>query len=142
MHPKSDNHKLIPCPDCEHLCSPAAHSCPNCGKPLAEKADDATLNDKMIDRIMTHSSVKVGMCLTLLGLIKVVESVKRITVFSDEVLAATAFGFMLSGIVSYLALKDKDARRRQKKAKISDYLFTVSLCLLALVCGVVAFEMF
>jgi hypothetical protein len=139
MQPASEPHNLNPCPDCERLCSPAALTCPNCGRPFPE--DATVVANKLIDQILALSPKKVGMCLTLLGLIKVVESVKRITVFSDEVLAVTAFSFMLSGIFSYFALKDTDIRRKHRKAKISDYLFSVSLCLLALVCAVIAFEM-
>jgi hypothetical protein len=26
---------LVPCPDCAHHCSPQAHACPGCGRPLA-----------------------------------------------------------------------------------------------------------
>ncbi|MBI3652382.1 MAG: hypothetical protein HY231_15275 [Acidobacteria bacterium] len=143
MNPERETRTLLPCPDCERRCSPAARACPNCGRPLAEASlDDAPLHDKMIDQIMLHSSLKTGMCLTLLGLIKVVEGVKRTSVFSDEALAVTAFGFLLASIVSYLALKDRNIERRRRKVKISDLLFSIALGLLAVVCGVVAIEMF
>jgi hypothetical protein len=81
------------------------------------------------------------MCLTLLGLIKVVEGVKSVRSIADELLAVDALGFLLSSILSYFALKDSRETRKGKTARAGDLVFSASLCLLALVCGIIVFEL-
>ena len=132
------------CADCGRLCSREAASCPNCGKPLRlnPAGGGVSLEDRIFDHILTQSSVKIGLCLTLLGLIRVVEGVKSVTSFADELLALNAVGFLLSSILSYFAIKEADAERRQKKGKAGDRVFSASLGLLAVICLVIAFELF
>ncbi|HEU4390529.1 MAG TPA: hypothetical protein VFV34_22190 [Blastocatellia bacterium] len=81
------------------------------------------------------------MCLTLLGLIKVVEGVKNVRSIADELLAVNAVGFLLSGMISYFALKEGRAPHKNKKARVGDFIFSASLCMLALICGVVLIEL-
>lgn len=142
MNSEIKAHRLNPCPDCQHLCSVDAPFCPNCGKPFPEAAKrNRILDEKIFDKILSQSSTKIGMCLTLLGLIKVLEGVKNVTRFSDELLAINAFGFLLATIFSYLAMKEEDAERKQKKGRVGDIIFSLSLGLLALVCAIMVFEL-
>ncbi len=142
MNPESKTHRLNPCPDCRHLCSIDAEFCPNCGKPFSQESKyDRKVDARILEKILTQSSTKVGMCLTLLGLIKVLEGVKNVTRFSDELLAINAFGFLVAGIFSYFAIKEEDTKRKQKKGKIGDIFFSGSLCLLAIICAIMVFEL-
>lgn len=81
------------------------------------------------------------MCLTLLGLIKVVEGVKSVSSFTDELLAFNALGFMLSSLFSYFALKEDNAQRKQLKGRFGDVCFSGSLALLVIICAILAFEL-
>jgi len=45
------------------------------------------------------------MCLTLLGLLRVVESANQVSHFSDELLAVTAIGFLASGFFFIFCVK-------------------------------------
>lgn len=134
---------LTPCPDCEHLCSVEALSCPNCGKPLRPEPDKtkATLDDSINNHILNQSSMKVGMCLTLLGLIKVVEGVKNVKSVVDELLAIDALAFLISSIVSYYALKQMEAERKRKASRVGDLIFTGAIFVLIGVCAILAFEL-
>ena len=83
----------------------------------------------------------IGMCLTLLGLIRVVEGVKSVSSMGDELLAINAIGFLASSILSYYAVKETDGARKRKKGRAGDILFSASLCLLAVICGILAFDL-
>lgn len=136
-----ESKSLVPCPDCGHLCSIEAASCPNCGKPFLKQPDQQKekLNEQIYTQILNQSSVKIGLCLTLLGLIKVVEGVKNVTSIVDELLAINAIAFLISSIASYYALK-QDGDSKRKAGKVADIIFTVSLFILAMVCGILALE--
>lgn len=141
MKPRVESISLVPCPDCGHLCSVEAASCPNCGKPSPTQLSHSKgmLDEQIYTHILNQSSMKIGMCLTLLGLIKVVEGVKNVTSMVDELLAIDAIGFLISSIVTYYALK-QDGDRKRKAGRAGDIIFTISLLILAVVCGILAFE--
>jgi multisubunit Na+/H+ antiporter MnhF subunit len=93
-------------------------------------------------RIPTHilptASTMVGVCLTVIGLIKVVEGTTGPS-YLDEVIALNALGFLFSAVLSYISL-----RSDKEKAKIeawADHLFIGSLCALGVVTVVLAFEL-
>ena len=81
------------------------------------------------------------MCLTLLGLIKVVEGVNNFTSFVDQLLAINAVGFLFSSIISYFAVKELKPHRKHIIGKAGDVIFTLSLCLLVIICKVIAILM-
>lgn len=123
---------LLPCPDCGNSCSTAALACPRCGKPLQQhtSGQGPALGDTIYTRIFTQSSTKVGVCLTLLGLIKVVEGLKKVSTPSDEILIVGAIAFLMSELVSFSALKQGSERRKYVLGRVSTALFVTALCLL------------
>jgi hypothetical protein len=143
MNPGVGYNPLEPCADCGHLCSAEAQSCPNCGKPCPRQPNRAKgmLGNEIYTHILNQSSMKIGMCLTLLGLIKVVEGVKNVTSIVDELLAIDAVGFLISSIATYYALKQAEGDSKRRAGKIGDMIFTLSLLVLAVICGVLAFEL-
>jgi hypothetical protein len=136
------NPNLFPCPDCGRECSVAALSCPNCGKPFPRETSQpaSALPEAIHTHILSQSTAKVGMCLTLLGLLRVVESVNQVSHFADELLAVTAIGFLVSGFLSYFALKETQTNRKRWLGLISDRVFTGSICGLVIICAVVVLE--
>ena len=81
------------------------------------------------------------MCLTLLGLIRVVEGVKDVHTWVDEMLAINAVGFLVSSMFSHFALKDEESPRKHRKGRAADLLFSGSLCLLIGICITVALQL-
>jgi hypothetical protein len=91
---------------------------------------------------MNQSSIKVGMCLTLLGLMKVVEGVREVTSITDELLAINAVAFLLSTMLTYFALKSPHPERKRRLGRSADLIFSGALILLAAICCIIAFELF
>ncbi|MBS1911903.1 MAG: hypothetical protein JST22_07960 [Bacteroidetes bacterium] len=142
MNQPASSPRLEPCPACGRECSVAAAACPGCGHPIAAaRPNERTAPDTLYSHILDQSSLKVGMCLTLLGLIKVVEGTKGISVFSDELLAINAVLFLVANMLTYHAIKLEDPQRRKKFGRLGDLFFTSALCMLVLICAVLAFEL-
>lgn len=83
----------------------------------------------------------VGLCLTLLGLVRLVESLKHIGTLADELLAANAVFFLLAGLVTLLALKDPSPKGKKLKGHIGDLIFTVAILCLVGICCVIAISL-
>jgi len=97
--------------------------------------------DTIYSQVLNHSSVKVGSCLTLLGLIKAVEGVKNVVSIADELLAIAAMAFIVSGGATYMALKNTDPVGKRRMGRIGDLMFTAGLMILLGICVVIVFEL-
>jgi hypothetical protein len=79
--------------------------------------------------------------LTLLGLLKVVEGLKGVSTIGDELLAVDAIIFLISGLLSYFALKQERQRRKYVMGRAADGLFITALCLLVIICCSIVYEL-
>ena len=133
---------LMACPTCQHSCSVEAQACPSCGKPFSARLNGSKkeLGDTIYAHILNHSATHIGMCLTLLGLVRVVEGVKNVHTLADELLAINAVGFLVSSLLTYSALKKEEGEGKQKLLRAGDIIFTGALGLLAVICVTLVFE--
>ena len=65
------------------------------------------LEEDISIHIFTVSSAMVGVCLTVIGLIRVVITFGKADTVADDLLAADAFLFLLSCLLSYSALRTR-----------------------------------
>ena len=92
---------------------------------------------RLLSHILPTAATMVGVCITVIGLIKVVEGGSRTHL--DEIIAVNALGFLVSAVLSYISL-----RRETDTARIeawADVLFIGSLCMLGLATVALAFEL-
>jgi len=68
------------------------------------------LEEDISIHIFTVSSAMVGVCLTVIGLIRVVITFGKADTVADDLLAADAFLFLLSCLLSYSALRTRSKR--------------------------------
>lgn len=90
--------------------------------------------------ILPTSGTMVGVCATLIGLVKIVEArigPSRV----DEYAALTALLFLASGVTSYVSIRHADRPRLSKKCeRFADWLFLVGLFSISLVSLFFAYE--
>ena len=84
--------------------------------------------------IFTVSSAMVGVCLTVIGIINVVTSVKKAETWADEITAIDAIFFLAACLVSYVALKTKERMLRLLLEKIADGFFLTGLVIMVFIC--------
>jgi cytochrome c oxidase assembly factor CtaG len=83
----------------------------------------------------------VGVCLTVVGLIRVVITVAKIDTIADNLLSGDALLFLCASLLSYSALRTRNLNRMRRVERIADGLFIVAMILMAVVCGIISFAM-
>ena len=81
----------------------------------------------------------VGVCLTVIGILRIVITVQKTDTFADDLVAMNAFLFLLSSILSYMALRSRSKRRMYDLERIADYIFIVALLFMAVICGFITY---
>ena len=84
--------------------------------------------------IFSVSSAMVGVCLTVIGIFALVCSYNKIQTAGDDITAVDAIFFLSACILSYIAMKTKEAKRRLFLEKAADIIFLIGLSLMASIC--------
>ena len=110
---------------------------------LPEAAPDG--RESPIDRevgmiVMQVAATHVGICLTGIGLIRLIGQNRAVSTAVDDVLALNALGFLVTSIVAYLALRAGSAERRKRLERVADVLFLLCLSLMVAVGILLAYE--
>src|SRR5207247_6048299 len=90
--------------------------------------------------IFTVSSAMVGVCLTVIGLIRVVITLGRADTLADDLLAGDALLFLISCMLSYWALRSRGLRRMHRLEKIADGIFIVAMIGMVIICAVITYS--
>lgn len=92
-------------------------------------------------RILPTAGTMVGVCTTLVGLVKLAEQ-RRGSSHVDEYAAATAVVFLVSAFTSYLSIRsDPEAPRAALYEAIADIFFVIGLAALTLITLLFAYEL-
>jgi hypothetical protein len=97
------------------------------------------LEDDICIHIFTVSSAMVGVCLTVIGLIRVVITLGKHDTLADDLLAADAFLFLVACLLSYWALRTRSIRRMHRVERFADGIFLLAMILMTVVCGVITY---
>jgi len=90
--------------------------------------------------IFTVSSAMVGVCLTVIGLIRVVITLGNADTLADDLLAGDALLFLVSCLLSYWALRSRTLRRMHRLEKIADAIFIVAMIGMVIVCALITYS--
>ena len=88
--------------------------------------------------IFTVSATLVGVCLTVIGIMRHLD--RRAQQYGQELLALDAFLFLICCLLSYLGLKARLGRHKRLWTSIADNLFMGALSLMVLICGLIVYE--
>jgi hypothetical protein len=90
--------------------------------------------------VFTVSATLVGVCLTVIGIMRHLGGA-RASHYGTELLALDAFLYLICCILSYSALKMRNhLKRKSLFTNIADYLFIIALSLMAVICGLIVYE--
>ena len=98
-----------------------------------EREHDLTMH------VFAISATMVGVCLTAIGILRLVSSQTRIETLGDELLAADAVVFMVSSFLSFWSFKTKLSKIRQVLRLIIDGVFILGLMTMVIICSVIAY---
>lgn len=88
--------------------------------------------------VLPTSATMVGVCMTVIGIVKVVEGGQRET-HIDEALAINSLFFLLSAIFSYLSIRTPKNTARLES--LADIMFMIGLGLMSAIGIIFAFEL-
>ena len=91
--------------------------------------------------IFTVSATMVGVCLTVIGVLRAVSRLGLVNTIADELLSINAGGFLLACVVAYAALRTRDRSGRRRLERYADAAFLSSLGLMTVTCAVIAWEL-
>ena len=109
------------------------------GERQPERDANSHLEQDICIHIFTVSSAMVGVCLTVIGLIRVVITLGTVDTLADDLLAADALLFLTSSLLSYWALRSRGLRRMHRLEKIADGIFIVAMIGMVVVCAVITY---
>lgn len=82
--------------------------------------------------IFSASAVMLGVCITVIGILRVVISIRKADLIGDDLLAINAMVYLLSCLLSYWALRTRNVQRNHTLERISDAAFLIGLTLTTL----------
>ncbi len=109
------------------------------GETNGQRDPNSHLEHDICIHIFTVSSAMVGVCLTVIGLIRVVITLGRADTLADDLLAGDALLFLISCLLSYWALRSRGLRRMHRLEKIADVIFIVAMVGMVIVCAVITY---
>ena len=101
---------------------------------MAETKERIPLEDDLCIHTFGVSAAMVGVCLTVIGLIRIVITLQKVNTLADDLLAFDAVLFLGSCILSYWALRNRKIRRRLRAERFADLLFLVAMMVMTAVC--------
>jgi len=89
--------------------------------------------------IFSVSAAMVGVCLTVIGIIRVVVHMHEVGTLADDLLSFDALLFLGACLLSYAAMRTHKSRRMLKVERIADYLFILALLVMAIACSLITY---
>lgn len=110
----------------------------------ASHIDDDDLRQReanVSNHIFTVSAGMVGVCLTVIGLIRVVITLGKADTLADNLLAADALLFLAACLLSYGAMRTRRFSRMKFWERSADTAFILAMTLMVSICGFITFYM-
>jgi hypothetical protein len=103
--------------------------------PRNEKPDD-----DICVHIFTVSAAMVGVCLTVIGIFRLIV-LQSVSTIGDDLLAFDSMAFLVSMILAYVGIRAKGSRHKKRVEKAADIIFIVAICFMVFICALIAYEM-
>ena len=110
------------------------------GETNGDRDPNTHLEQDISIHIFTVSSAMVGVCLTVIGLIRVVITLGRADTVADDLLAGDALLFLISCLLSYWALRSRSVRRMHRLEKVADAIFIIAMIGMAIICALITYN--
>jgi hypothetical protein len=105
-------------------------------KNLEERAYDLTMH------VFTVSAGMVGVCMTAIGLLRLIASQTKVQTLGDDLLAINAIVFVICAFLAFWSFKAKSPKLCERLQLIADTLFLIGLAGMGLICAVIAYAIF
>jgi multisubunit Na+/H+ antiporter MnhF subunit len=90
--------------------------------------------------ILSVSAGLVGVCVTVIGLFRVVLRAQQVDSIADNLLAIDGLVFLVACFLAYLALRAHTAARAERLERVADVVFLAGLTMMVAVGALIAYE--
>lgn len=91
--------------------------------------------------VFSISAAMVGVCLTAIGILRLVIAQTKVQTLGDELLAADAVFFVICCFLSFWSFKTRQEGLRRRLRVLVDVLFMAALVVMVGICAVIAYEL-
>lgn len=109
------------------------------GEIRRQREENNHLEQDISIHIFTVSSAMVGVCLTVIGLIRVVITLGKADTITDDFLAGDALLFLVSCLLSYWALRSRSRRRMHRIERVADAIFIIAMIGMVAICALITY---
>jgi hypothetical protein len=109
--------------------------------PTTTPSREEEVEAELAVHIVGASAALVGVCLTVIGLIRLVLRLRDWNTPADNILAGDAALFLLACMLAYASLRSRSRTRQRVLERLADVCFLFALSVMTLVCTVIAFEL-
>jgi len=110
------------------------------GETKRDRDPNTHLEQDICIHIFTVSSAMVGVCLTVIGLIRVVITLGRADTLADDFLAVDALLFLVSCLLSYWALRARSVCRMHRLERVADAIFIIAMIGMVFICALITYS--
>jgi heme/copper-type cytochrome/quinol oxidase subunit 3 len=100
-----------------------------------------SLDDDICVHIFSSSSVMVGVCLTVVGILRVVVTLRSEDVLGDDLLTINTMIYLMAALMSYWALRTRNRKRNHRLEYFADGAFLVGMVFTVIVTGFITWAM-
>lgn len=100
-----------------------------------EPSQRRRLDHDICVHIFTASAAMVGVCLTVIGILRVVISLRKEDILGDDLLAINSMLYLASCLLSYWALRTRNLKRNHRLERMADVIFLTALVFTAVNAG-------
>jgi hypothetical protein len=106
---------------------------------MISNGDNSKREENICIHIFSVSAAMVGVCLTVIGLIRVVISLGKADTIADDLLAADAFFFLIACLAAYAALRSSELQRMKRIERLADWMFIFAMTVMAGICAFITY---
>ncbi|MFS2122713.1 hypothetical protein [Pseudomonas sp. Pseusp97] len=100
-----------------------------------------SLDDDICVHIFSVSATMVGVCLTVIGIIRVILTLRGDDLIIDDLVAINMFCYLVAAFCAYWSLRTHRTLRGQRMVRIADAVFLVALVFTACNAGFITWAM-
>ena len=109
---------------------------------MEEKNDTAgeAIDHEIVSHIFVISAAMVGVCLTAIGLVKIVTKRHGIETIADDLLAFNACLFVTCCFAAFWSFRTRHKRRRGSLETFVERAFLAGLALMVVICAIIVYS--
>lgn len=101
---------------------------------MTESSPRKHLEEDTRVQIFKVSAVMVGVCLTVIGLLRIVITMEKTDTLADDLLSGDAILFLISCLSSFWVLRTPSNPRMRRLEYLADYIFIVAMIFMVIIC--------